>query len=95
MTQVRVNEQLRNGATIWQLILGIVSTVVVVAGFVFSIRADVNLVSKDVGRHDKEIDFIRAEFRRFDDKYEAGQKEILNAIHELKLNIQNKIDKPK
>ena len=86
MTTEKVNETLKGAATIWQLIFGLGSTVVVVTAFLLSMQGDVNAAKKDIERHDKQIE-------RMTDDIQDGQRKILDAINELKLQLKDKQDK--
>lgn len=86
MTTQKVNETLKGAATIWQLLFGIGSTVVSVTVFLLMMKGDVNAAKKDIERHDKQIE-------RMTDEIQDGQRQILDAINELKLQLKDKQDR--
>jgi len=86
MTTQKVNNTLKGAATIWQLLFSLGSTIVVVTVFVLSIRGDVNAAKKDIERHEKLIE-------RMSNDIQTGQREILDAINDLKLQLKDKQDR--
>lgn len=86
MTTQKVNETLRGAATIWQLIFGIGSTVVSVTVFLLMMKSDVSAARKDIDRHEKLIE-------RMGNDIQAGQKEILKELNEIKLQLKDKQDR--
>lgn len=86
MTTQKVNETLKGAATVWQLLFSLGSVLVTVTVFVLSIRSDVSAARKDIDRHETSINKIN-------DEYIKGQREILDAINELKLQLKDKQDR--
>lgn len=86
MTTQKVNETLKGAATIWQLIFGIASTVVSVTVFLLMMKSDVNASRKDIDRHERLID-------KMNNDIQQGQREILDAINEVKLQLKDKQDR--
>lgn len=86
MTTQKVNETLKGAATIWQLIFGIGSTVVSVTVFLLMMKSDVSAARKDIDRHEKLIE-------KMSNDIQTGQREILDAINELRLQLKDKQDR--
>lgn len=86
MTTEKVNNALRGAATIWQLLFGIGSTVVSVTVFLLIMRVDLNAAKKDIERHERMIDRMNLDIIK-------GQREILDAINEVKLQLKDKQDR--
>ena len=86
MTTQKVNESLKGAATIWQLLFGIGSTVVTITVFLLMMKSDVSAARKDIDRHEKVIERMNEDIQR-------GQREILDAINDLKLQLKDKQDR--
>jgi len=86
MTTQKVNETLKGAATIWQLLFGIGSTVITITVFLLMMKNDVSAARKDIDRHEKVIERMNEDIQR-------GQREILDAINDLKLQLKDKQDR--
>jgi low affinity Fe/Cu permease len=93
MDEVKSESRLSQAATLWQLIYGIGTTVIAVTGFLLLMRSDVNANQKDIQKHDKRFDAIDSKMDRFSEKSEENQREILDAINEVKLQMKDKLDR--
>jgi len=86
MTTQKVNETLKGAATIWQLLFGIGSTVITITVFLLMMKNDVSVARKDIDRHEKVIE-------RMSNDIQEGQRQILDAINEVKLQLKDKQDR--
>lgn len=93
MTTNNINGKLKEAATVWQLIFGIGSTIVFATAFVFSVKSDVSSNSKDILRSEKSIQIIEEKQLRFEEKTEVRQKEILDKLNDIQLQIKDKQDR--
>ena len=61
MTTKNINDKLQGAATLWQLIFSVVSVIVVVLAFAFSLRADVNSALRETTRNATDIIEVKDE----------------------------------
>lgn len=84
---------LKQGATVWQLILGLLSTTVVITAFILSIHSDVTAATKDNVRQDKAIDAINDTQKEYAKSAEIRQREIIEKLTEIQLQLKDKADR--
>ena len=85
MTTKNINDKLQGAATLWQLIFSVVSVIVVVLAFAFSLRADVNSSLRETTRNAADIIEVKDELHKHEEKVDVIQRQILDAINDLKL----------
>lgn len=93
MTTQNINDKLRGAATLWQLIFSVVSVIVVVLAFAFSLRADVNSALRETTRNATDIIEVKDELHKHEEKVDVIQRQILDAINDLKLSLKDKADR--
>lgn len=93
MTTQNINDKLKGAATLWQLIFSVVSVIVVVLAFAFSLRADVNSALRETTRNATDIIEVKDELHKNEEKVDAIQRQILDAINDLKLSLKDKADR--
>lgn len=93
MTTQNINDKLKGAATLWQLIFSVVSVIVVVLAFAFSLRADVNSALRETTRNATDIIEVKDELHKHKEKVDVIQRQILDAINDLKLSLKDKADK--
>lgn len=93
MTNQNINDKLKGSATLWQLIFSVVSVIVVVLAFAFSIRADVNSALRETTRNATDIIEVKDELHKHEEKVDVIQRQILDAINDLKLSLKDKADR--
>lgn len=93
MTTQNINDKLKGAATLWQLIFSVVSVIVVVLAFAFSLRADVNSALKETSRNADDIIEVKDELHKHEEKVDVIQRQILDAINDLKLSLKDKADR--
>lgn len=93
MTTQNINDKLKGSATLWQLIFSVVSVIVVVLAFAFSLRADVNSALRETTRNATDIIEVKDELHKHEEKVDVIQRQILDAINDLKLSLKDKADK--
>lgn len=93
MTTQNINDKLKGAATLWQLIFSVVSVIVVVLAFAFSIRADVNSALRETTRNATDIIEVKDELHKHEEKVDVIQRQILDAINDLKLSLKDKADR--
>lgn len=93
MTTQNINDKLKGAATLWQLIFSVVSVIVVVLAFAFSLRADVNSALRETTRNATDIIEVKDEVHKHEEKVDVIQRQILDAINDLKLSLKDKADR--
>ena len=93
MTTQNINDKLKGAATLWQLIFSVVSVIVVVLAFAFSLRADVNSALRETTLNASDIIEVKAELYKHEEKVDVIQRQILDAINDLKLSLKDKADR--
>ena len=93
MTTQNINDKLKEAATLWQLIFSVVSVIVVVLAFAFSLRADVNSALRETTRNATDIIEVKDELHKHEEKVDVIQRQILDAINDLKLSLKDKADR--
>lgn len=93
MTTQNINDKLKGAATLWQLIFSVVSVIVVVLAFAFSLRADVNSALRETTRNASDIIEVKDELHKHEEKVDVIQRQILDAINDLKLSLKDKADR--
>ena len=93
MTTQNINDKLKGGATLWQLIFSVVSVIVVVLAFAFSLRADVNSALRETTRNATDIIEVKDEVHKHEEEVDVIQRQILDAINDLKLSLKDKADR--
>lgn len=93
MTTQNINDKLKGAATLWQLIFSVVSVIVVVLAFAFSLRADVNSALRETTRNATDIIEVKDELHKQEEKVDVIQRQILDAINDLKLSLKDKADR--
>jgi len=93
MTTQNINDKLQGAATLWQLIFSVVSVIVVVLAFAFSLRADVNSSLRETTRNATDIIEVKDELHKHEEKVDVIQRQILDAINDLKLSLKDKADR--
>jgi len=93
MTTQNINDKLKGAATLWQLIFSLVSVIVVVLAFAFSLRADVNSALRETTRNATDIIDVKDELHKHEEKVDVIQRQILDAINDLKLSLKDKADR--
>ena len=93
MTTQNINDKLKGSATLWQLIFSVVSVIVVVLAFAFSLRADVNSALRETTRNATDIIEVKDELLKHEEKVDVIQRQILDAINDLKLSLKDKADR--
>jgi len=93
MTTQKINDKLKGSATLWQLIFSVVSVIVVVLAFAFSLRADVNSALRETIRNATDIIEVKDELHKHEEKVDVIQRQILDAINDLKLSLKDKADR--
>lgn len=93
MTTQNINDKLKEAATLWQLIFSVVSVIVVVLAFAFSLRADVNSALRETTRNATDIIEVKDELHKQEEKVDVIQRQILDAINDLKLSLKDKADR--
>lgn len=93
MTTQNINDKLKGSATLWQLIFSVVSVIVVVLAFAFSLRADVNSALRETTRNATDIIEVKDELHKYEEKVDVIQRQILDAINDLKLSLKDKADR--
>lgn len=93
MTTQNINDKLKGAATLWQLIFSVVSVIVVVLAFAFSLRADVNSAVRETTRNATDIIEVKDELHKHEEKVDVIQRQILDAINDLKLSLKDKADR--
>lgn len=93
MTTQNINDKLKGSATLWQLIFSVVSVIVVVLAFAFSLRADVNSAVRETTRNATDIIEVKDELHKHEEKVDVIQRQILDAINDLKLSLKDKADR--
>ena len=93
MTTQNINDKLKGSATLWQLIFSVVSVIVVVLAFAFSLRADVNSALRETTRNATDIIEVKDELHKQEEKVDVIQRQILDAINDLKLSLKDKADR--
>ena len=93
MTTQNINDKLKGAATLWQLIFSVVSVIVVVLAFAFSLRADVNSALRETTRNATDIIEVKDEVHKHEEEVYVIQRQILDAINDLKLSLKDKADR--
>ena len=93
MTTQNIDDKLKGAATLWQLIFSVVSVIVVVLAFAFSLRADVNSALRETTRNATDIIEVKDELHKHEEKVDVIQRQILDAINDLKLSLKDKADR--
>ena len=93
MTTQNINDKLQGAATLWQLIFSVVSVIVVVLAFAFSLREDVNSALRETTRNATDIIEVKNEVHKHEEKVDVIQRQILDAINDLKLSLKDKADR--
>ena len=93
MTTQNIDDKLKGAATLWQLIFSVVSVIVVVLAFAFSLRADVNSALRETTRNATDIIEVKDEVHKHEEKVDVIQRQILDAINDLKLSLKDKADR--
>ena len=93
MTTKNINDKLKEAATLWQLIFSVVSVIVVVLAFAFSLRADVNSALRETTRNATDIIEVKDEVHKHEEEVDVIQRQILDAINDLKLSLKDKADR--
>ena len=93
MTTKNIDDKLKGAATLWQLIFSVVSVIVVVLAFAFSLRADVNSALRETTRNATDIIEVKDELHKHEEKVDVIQRQILDAINDLKLSLKDKADR--
>lgn len=93
MTTPKIDDKLKQSATLWQLIFGIGSTLVTVVAFILFMKADVSAAIKDNERQDKMLEMIEQKMTKQSDKSDLNQKEILEKLNKIELQIKDKQDR--
>ena len=93
MTTQNINDKLKEAATLWQLIFSVVSVIVVVLAFAFSLRADVNSALRETTRNATDIIGVKDEVHKHEEEVYVIQRQILDAINDLKLSLKDKADR--
>ena len=93
MTTQNINDKLKGAATLWQLIFSVVSVIVVVLAFAFSLRADVNSALRETTRNATDIIEVKDEVHKHEEEVDVIQRQILDAINDLKLSLKDKADR--
>mgnify|MGYP003597723880 FL=1 len=93
MTTQNINDKLKEAATLWQLIFSVVSVIVVVLAFAFSLRADVNSALRETTRNATDIIEVKDEVHKHEEEVDVIQRQILDAINDLKLSLKDKADR--
>ena len=93
MTTQNIDDKLKGAATLWQLIFSVVSVIVVVLAFAFSLRADVNSALRETTRNATDIIEVKDEVHKNEEKVDVIQRQILDAINDLKLSLKDKADR--
>jgi len=71
----------------------VVSVIVVVLAFAFSLRADVNSALRETTRNATDIIEVKDELHKHEEKVDVIQRQILDAINDLKLSLKDKADR--
>ena len=90
MTTPKIDDKLKQSATLWQLIFGIGSTLVTVVAFILFMKADVSAAIKDNERQDKMLEMLEQKMTKQADKSDLNQKEILEKLNKIELQIKDK-----
>ena len=93
MRTKNIDDKLKGAATLWQLIFSVVSVIVVVLAFAFSLRADVNSALRETTRNATDIIEVKDEVHKHEEKVDVIQRQILDAINDLKLSLKDKADR--
>ena len=93
MTTPKIDDKLKQSATLWQLIFGIGSTLVTVVAFILFMKADVSAAIKDNERQDKMLEMLEQKMTKQSDKSDLNQKEILDKLNKIELQIKDKQDR--
>jgi hypothetical protein len=93
MTTPKIDDKLKQSATLWQLIFGIGSTLVTVVAFILFMKADVSAAIKDNERQDKMLEMLEQKMTKQSDKSDLNQKEILEKLNKIELQIKDKQDR--
>lgn len=93
MTTPKIDDKLKQSATLWQLIFGIGSTLVTVVAFILFMKADVSAALKDNERQDKMLEMLEQKMTKQSDKSDLNQKEILEKLNKIELQIKDKQDR--
>ena len=88
--ETSINTTLQKAATIWQLLFGIGSVLVTVTVFVLSLRADINTNKAKIDQQKEAINAINTSREKIADKSELNQKEILEKLGKIELEMSNK-----
>ena len=87
--------KLKSAATVWQLIFGLVSSILLCAAFIFGIKAEGQFNANENIRQDRDIQEIRSSDKEFFKQSQENQMRILDAINELKVKLVDKADRKK
>ena len=79
--------------TILQGTIAVITTIVTVAFFLFAVNAKTNTNSTTIEAHEKHFEKIEQADKEYFSKSEARQKEILDAINEVRLSLKDKADR--
>ena len=93
MRTPKIDDKLKQSATLWQLIFGIGSTLVTVVAFILFMKADVSAAIKDNERQDKMLEMLEQKMTKQSDKSDLNQKEILEKLNKIELQIKDKQDR--
>lgn len=93
MTTEKANSNLQKTATVWQLIFSLGSVFLIVCAFILTMRADINATIKDNQRQDKLMEEMKKENEKQGDKSDLNQKEILDKLSRIELQVSNKQDR--
>lgn len=93
MATPKIDDKLKQSATLWQLIFGIGSTLVTVVAFILFMKADVSAAIKDNERQDKMLEMLEQKMTKQSDKSDLNQKEILEKLNKIELQIKDKQDR--
>ena len=74
MTTQNIDDKLKGAATLWQLIFSVVSVIVVVLAFAFSLRADVNSALRETTRNATDIIEVKDEVHKHEEKVDVIQR---------------------
>ena len=76
MTTQNIDDKLKGAATLWQLIVSVVSVILVVLAFAFSLRADVNSALRETTRNATDIIEVKDEVHKHEEKVDVIQRQI-------------------
>ena len=93
MTVERATQKLKDTATLGQIIYAVLSVIVMIIIFALTMRSDVNAsIIKNI-EQDKKIELLEERLLKQADKNEANQKEIMEKLNSIELQVNNKQDR--